>query len=155
MKNKNKIASVLRKKIIHGYQKRKRASILPKNALSEAQLHTCLHTQLKMRSLSTCHVSKKICPLPLTIFHYGGIDDSHLLHKREPFTYGTLKSANLRHQGNTGSIGVLQVAKMNWTLHHRGQKLLLITHDYYIILKRKMFSLLGSPNIDSKCKVVS
>lgn len=42
----------------------------------------------------------------MTIFHYGGIDDSHLLHKKELFTYGTLKSANLRHQGNIGSIGV-------------------------------------------------
>lgn len=39
-----------------------------------------------------------MCLLPLTIFHNGGINDSHLFHKREPFTYGTPRSANLLHQ---------------------------------------------------------
>lgn len=91
-----------------------------------------------------------MCLLPLTIFHNGGIDDSHLFHKKEPFTYSTPRSANLHRRGNVGSIGALQHSECFTT---EGQKFLLITQDYYIILKKKkkhlreIFSLLGSPDV--------
>lgn len=120
-----------KKKIIHGNQ---RCSNKLPTSEDRFKWSKTPHKEIAFSSSRL----KKMGLLPLTIFHNGRIDDSHLFHEREPFTYGSPGSANLHQWGNAGSIRTLQVVKMNWTLHHRGQKLLLTTQDYYMILKNNI-----------------